>query len=469
MIPRRTTILIMAIAIAACRPWRAVAGPVDSAEQLLQRGFPAAAESLFRAGEATGSYGPFEYLRWAQTAAVIGRYDEVAAVLCKALAREPRLTAHILNQASALAAEASRDTVRMMLRAFDSCGRAAPGVDGALFDRWLARAFADAGLDNEEDGVLVRMARGGPEAGRALLSAADGHFIARQFDRTVLPARLAWACLVDRPLLARAAAMLYQSYLQTGRADSAMAWFGRAGLRDPQNALPAVALLQNAGLLDKAESLLAGLPESPARDTLIVRQLLFAGKPSEALAAAQQCTAQQRWRPLASDALWLRARLRLFSGDAAGAGATLDSLRILPGWEPAAQAMEDRLRFRRLKPWPAALVLWSKIALANYVGGPVHSIFEGAGVLPDDARQALAIMRARALDAQSKPSDALLALNEAAPARPTTEFRYWQGAISISRGDVIQGRGILEKLILDQPGDLFAQRARVLLLQPNRI
>jgi hypothetical protein len=34
---------------------------------------------------------------------------------------------------------------------------------------------------------------------------------------------------------------------------------------------------------------------------------------------------------------------------------------------------------------------------------------------------------------------------------------------------VVQGRGILEKLIVDQPGDLFAQRARVLLLQPNRI
>lgn len=444
--------------------WEKQQGPLRfTAAQLQQTGQFADADSIMRVLESAGRLDAVDYLQWGRIKGVMGENAGAVDAWCHGLRSEPRLQPILQNQIAYALAEMDADTAAAMARSFARCASMAPALDTLSFRRWLADLYDRYGLYDDESAVLANMGTASPNGGIELLSLAADFFSRGLYQRVLMPAHWCWERAAP-DLRAQAASLLYQAYAGLGRGDSALVWLPRADLNDAAGLCRAVVLYQNANLFDKSDSILSRLPPSAAKDTLEIRQALFEGKNREAADKAAALVRLPRWVGHSEEARWCLARARLFSGDAAGAGSTLDSIKIRPEWPQATEALRYRFLFARLSQWPEAAVAWGKIAYSGYIGRPQKSILKQSAGYPREVREILAVMLANSLVAVDSIS-AALDIMQPPDSAASPEYRYCHGDLLLRAGRVAQAREVLQQLVLDRPGDVFAQRARVLLAE----
>ena len=245
--------------------------------------------------------------------------------------------------------------------------------------------------------------------------------------------------------------------------DSASYWLARASLTDERFRISAIAFLQSSGMLDRADSLMAGMRPSPGRDTLAIRRLLFAGDAMAAYARAKTMVHPR------DDAMLWKARTALFSGNAADLDEWIDTVSFSPSSPAGEELLSYRYRLAVLAAAPGALQDFSDISYALWCGKPDKAAAKKlSAAYPRQVREMLACDIIRSY-AKVKRFGAAQALAEAIfidTARVDSagpELRYYYADVCIRQGNTERGAAMLEHLILADPDNVFSGRARVLL------
>jgi hypothetical protein len=297
-----------------------------------------------------------------------------------------------------------------------------------------------------------------------LADLAGRHFSSRRFDQAVKAARIAYDKSAAVEFKSFYAAILYQSYDRLGKRDSALIWLNKASLASPAQRVQAAALYQNAGLFEKADSLMRTLPQTADRDTLELRSLLFAGKTDSAAAAAGRIA---NGHHLAKHEMtfWM-LRISLYKKDIERTGSLLDSLSFDPGWVYAPEALLYQYYYERLKDDQAAFEDWAGIEYALYRNqtDKAASLIASERYAPR-AAQILIFRAATALVAQGQLSQANRLLAFIKPDQAIPEQMYLCAEVLLKQGEIKPARTLLEQIILAHPRDIFSSRARMLLLK----
>ena len=156
------------------------------------------------------------------------------------------------------------------------------------FKQWISGTYDRFGLYDEEVDVLVSLDSKNYPSARELLETARQRFSQRLFSYVIRPAKQAFARSATASQKALCALLLYQSYAQTEKNDSAAMWLAGVPLAQEPYKAEAVAFFQRSRYLGKADSLIKTLSPSFMRDTLTIRQMLFSGDLRGAADAAER-------------------------------------------------------------------------------------------------------------------------------------------------------------------------------------
>jgi hypothetical protein len=471
---------VLFAALRVCRPlvdesaWKSVCALWEQSngamrartDSLIAVGDLAQADTLFAAFNAAGRLSVPEVLAWANLKQTLRDYAGLARALCGLSRLGDRLTPVGRSQLVALLREAEPEQVKAALAAYRECALGLPGGDTLQLAEWLARSYAQYGLYEEEVATWTGFESPARPALEPLLRVAQRQFSLKRYRYAALAARQAWIRAQNAQVRSWCAAILCESYGQLGPRDSAAVWLGRTDLGTARDAARAVVFYQQGGMLARADSLLAGVPAGPARDTLVLRQLLLAGRADSAAALARRLAAGAAWRGLRQSAALWQLRAALFSGDLTLVRQLADSLQFEPSWEYASEVLGYRYRLERLSGDPEALKEWPAFEYALYRGAPQTA----AAPLrfPSYAPRSVQLLSVRLVKAFLERGD----LTEAAAAAARVDARiadpehsYYCAEVLLAQGQPAQARALLEQLILTHPRDIYSSKARLLLLR----
>jgi hypothetical protein len=422
----------------------------------------AEADSLLRIADSAGMLSAADYLRWLQVKAVLSNYKEAAGLCCRIDALEPRLSAMGRGRLSQIIEEQSPAIKRETLGAYRRCALSGPGCDTLAVKRWLSRAYASAALFAQQDSLLTSLDTKNYPSGQDFLEAATERFSQGFVAEAVVPALRAYDRLgrgdAGKSL---AATMLFQWYRQALMPDSASHWLARASLSDDRFKVTAIAFLQSAGMLDRADSLLGTLRPSLTRDTLALRRMLFAGDAKGAYAAAGRLA-------LSRDAavLW-KTRTAIFSGNAGDLCGWIDTVSFAAGSEGGEELLSYRYRLDVLAsstaPSPQALQDFCSLSFALWHGKPDMASVQRLAAYPREVRELMVCDIVKAYGRLKRFVEALSAATAFGIDSAGPELRYYYADLCIRQGFLDKGAAILEQVMLANPNDVFSGRARILL------
>jgi hypothetical protein len=435
----------------------------------IESGNLAEADSLLSLSDSAGMLSAHDYLRWLEVKAVLSDYKAAARLCCKIdarEAREPRLSPMGRGRLLQMIEEQPAAVKREALAAYRGCALMSRGCDTLVFKQWLSRAYASFGLFAQQDSLLAQLDTKNYPSAQDYLDAAAERFSQGFVSEAVVPAQRAYDRangLGERGGAARSltATMLFMWYRQALKPDSASHWLERASLSDERLKVPAIAFLQGAGMLDRADSLLATLRPSVIRDTLTLRQMLFAGDAKGAYSRAGRL-------PLARDAfvLW-KTRTAVFSGNGNDLYGWIDTVSFAAASDGGEEILSYRYRLDMLAfvaaSAPQALHDFCALSYGLWRGKPDKTAALRFTAYPRDVREMLVcdivkgfIRLGRFGEAQA--AAATLNVDSAGP-----ELRYYYADCCLRQGFLDKGAAVLEQLMLAFPNDVFSGRARILL------
>ena len=451
--------------------WEADHGPFRRAlDKARGEGAMQTADSLYEFMDRADMLSTFDVLRWAECTSVLEKPIEAARLLCRVSREESRFSPIALRQLREMLEDADSASVVAVLSEYRRCMTASEMVDDVELYRRLADTYYTSGLYRQEALMLAELAdRDGGAQTRSLLDVAGRnlrHGLARE---ALFAGRLAWSRAEDTATRLQCAALLARAWQARGIDDSAAVWARRArfgGLSQPGRA---VELFQTSGLLRAADSVLQTMPASMIRDTLMIRQLIFAGELDRAEQAAGNLRRLARWKGRTNERLLWEARTLLFNRKVPRARQCIDSLRFEPSWDKAGEVLGYRYRLGKLSSSFDAAADWGTIERFLYTGRPdkAASTVRLASYPPDIAEPA-ALRLAGGFVEQGDAEAALEVLRTHAPGGSSPEYRYTRGAALLQQGRRQQARSLLEELILSFPRDVFSSKARVLLMKLDR-
>ncbi|MBD3242793.1 MAG: hypothetical protein GF331_19530 [Chitinivibrionales bacterium] len=452
---------------AVCRQWEAQNGKVR--EQVAAyyglanlRG----GDTLYQAFDAAGMLSASEYLHWVTIRETLRDYSGVGEVLCRLCAAEPRLGSLARSRMERLLGDLDSAQVQEMLGSYRSCRLATPQVDTAALRDWLADAYARAGFYADELEVLVSLEAEHRPAMQQLVRSARRHFALKRFAHAAQAAELAWERTRNVDIRSLCATIAYESLDRLGMRDSAAVWLERTDLAAVGSAGRAVVFYQAEGDLQKADSLIRGMPEGLVRDTLRARQLLFQGEADSMSAYVARMGSSRWWRSMPLYARFWQLRAALFSGDLAAYKAIDDSLRLDPSWEHAAEALHYRYWHERVGSDAAARQAWGAFEREIYLGNPGRADSVVAWEQLSEQCKGLFIVRiVKAFIAEGDLVGAAQAAGTVDPVQASPEHTYYCAEVLQAQGHNERARTLLEQLILHHPEDIFSSKARVLLLK----
>jgi hypothetical protein len=215
--------------------------------------------------------------------------------------------------------------------------------------------------------------------------------------------------------------------------------------------------LQRAGFLDKADSLVATLPASVARDTLGVRQALFANNPSRARELARGLRGDR------DAALVWTIRTNIFSGNGGDLEGWIDTVAMQPSGEYGREMLAYRYKLEVLKDAPQAYQNIGALEYAIWLGQPQKVAGMSFVAYPPLVRQMLVCDLVAALLEKNLAADAQKAALQVPPEEAGPELEFYKGDIFIRQGLIAEGSKVLEQLVLSHPDDVFAIRAKQVL------
>jgi tetratricopeptide (TPR) repeat protein len=439
--------------------------PRDRLVELEKRAAYMEMDSLYSMLSRAGNLDAYELVKWGRLLGILKKYDDAARIYCEAGAREPSLTQMLRAQLLRMLSEADAPQRAEILNSYYTCSIQESGTDIPGLLRWITTVYGNFGLYSDEVAGISTAFSDPVRSARELFELAKRRFSRRLFKETIEPAIAAHAILRTEQEQNECAALLYLSYLETGKTDSAIIWFKKGKLTDPESMKRAAVLYQAAGLFVQADSLIGMMAPSITRDTLSLRQLIFTGRISDARHMATERTKLKHWRGSAGDASLWKIRTAVYTGDLAGTIDCIDSARFDMAWQGAREVLGQRYAAHIFKTDPDTYNLWGKLMRALYTGHPE--------TMPDTvvAAQARGAVReliyaalAEALAAERR-YDLVYSLISTMPATEASpRLLYFYSESCIMQGKTVQAQQMLEKLILEYPLDVFSGKARIYLL-----
>jgi tetratricopeptide (TPR) repeat protein len=263
------------------------------------------------------------------------------------------------------------------------------------------------------------------------------------------------------------ALLVYQAYETLGNRDSASLWLSRIPLSNTNYRINAIVFLQRSGLFGRADSMIAELPSSFARDTLTLRRMVFAGYLDSALHYSVKVYAAAN----NSAAFVWQLRAFLF----AGKGAHADSL--LEAYDTAALAgnnddvLDMRFAFTTMRTCPAAWVTYGSAACAAWQGN-VARVYELLKAVqfskyPASVGELLILTCLGTLEEAKKYVEARELMERISLSAASPEFRYRYADILELTGDSEKARALLEALLSVNPDDVYSEKARLRLREKS--
>jgi len=424
--------------------------------QDIERGGLAEADSLLTLVDSAGLLDATDMVKWMTVKAVLNKYRDAGALCCRAGHKEPRLGNFACNTLYDIVKDQPVETKRAALGAYRQCVVAQKGFDTLMVRQWLSHAYGSFAMFTEETDVVRELdSRHFPSAGVFLAMARD-RFGQGFFADALEPAMEAYQRIESGQEKSLAATIVYQCYQRLGKTGEAALWLPKASLSDARFKAQAVAFLQDAGYLDKADSLLATLPAGLGRDTLALRRALCAGDAARARELAQAIK-----NPDAA-MLW-KARTAVFSGNGQDLDGWIDTVSFRPGSEFAREMLGYRYKLEMLKDAPNAYKDFGALEFSLWLGQPLRAAGLSLAGYPAAARQMMVCDLVAALCEKKLYAEAQKAAAQVPQAEAGAELQYYTGDILIKQGSAAEGAKILEQLVLSHPEDVFAVKAKVIL------
>jgi hypothetical protein len=419
------------------------------------------ADSLLSLADSAGLVDAVDMVKWMPAKAVLKRYGDAGGLCCRAGGKEPSLAYYAFNTMYEIIKDQPVETKRVALAAYGRCALSQKDCDTLRIRQWLSHVYGSFAMFTEETDLVRDLDSRHFPAGGVFLAMARDRFAQGFFSPALVPAMEAFRRCDAAPEKSLAAAIAYQCCVQLGKTDDAALWLPRAALSDARFKTQAVAFLQDAGYLDKADSLMAGLPAGLARDTLALRRALRSGNAPRARELALAVNNRDA-------AIAWKIRTAVFSGNGADLDGWIDTVSIKPGWEYAREILGYRYRLEVLKDAPSAYRDFGALEYAIWLNQPLKAAALSFSGYPPAARQMLVCGLVAALCEKNLLAEAQKAAAQVPQTEAGPELQYYCGDILVRQGSVAEGEKILEQLVLAHPEDVFALKAKIILKKLKR-
>lgn len=432
----------------------------EVAGKLAESGAYGKADTLFMLFDKAGRLDSYDLLQWAHIQEVLGAVKDACSLYCRICVNNSQLAPVIFNQLTSIVSDASSDTVRQLIDSFCRCYLLSKNADTAMIRNWCADNYGRAGLYDDQIRVIVALDFPHWPSAQKLLDVARERFSKKHYSQTALPANLAYVRLAKPELKSIAAALLYQSYLETGKKDSALYWLEKADLHSDSRKADAAVLYQSTGHLQKSREIIESLSPSVVRDTLLIRQYLFSDDPANALAVVLHRGAV--WdRSEREAALW-KARTLLYSANKDELTAMFDSINIQPSWDSAEELLRIRYLLQRFGD-ENMFKLWAKIEYDLFIGRTQHAAQLIAGKFADATTGSILALRVAKVFIENGDAKGALSVLSYYDNENSAEYMYYNAESLFLSGDSERSFRTLQKLLLNYPGDIFSSKARILI------
>jgi hypothetical protein len=472
LIPAPVMVFLLSLSSSLAALWQApcTPGQARAAEILLSQDELVRADSAYCALESECSLTPADLMKWMRIKAVLSQFSETGRIACLIVVKQADVAFLVQDQLIDLIKEAGIDTIRSLLREYCSCALSSRKQDTAAIRQWLAGAYDRFKLYDEEADALLKLDSKNYPSANDLYSGAQRRFARKVYRGTIQLALPAYTRLKDEASQSDCALMLYQSYAQTGKNDSAGLWLGKITMTRPENRARVIVFFQRTGLLAKADSLTATLPKSLLRDTLSVRQRLFAADFEGAAALAGRLAGTYP-ADRKNELQFFRIRALLFGGKGDEAEALIDSAAFSPAMSGAEEFLSYKYRCAVLKTSPQAWNVFGSIAYASWLSRSDKAAQALSDPILDacapDVRQAIILDGALTLMADNRFGDARSVMERSGLSSASNEFRYYYGEVLYNIGAIDSARKVLEGMLLNHPGEVFSEKARIFLFRLN--
>jgi hypothetical protein len=426
------------------------------------------ADSLCTAFDLTRSMGPFDLMKWVRIKGTLGQYGQAGRLACMATVKDRHYGPMLQYQLTEVVKDAKIDTVRAVLQTYALCALGEGACDTLAFKQWISGAYDRFGLYDEEVNILVSLDSKNHPSAQELLEVARQRFSQRLFTYVIRPALLACARSTTASQRALCALLLYQSYAQAEKNDSAALWLAKVPLSRDSYKAEAITFFQRSRYFAKADSLIKTLPASFMRDTLAIRQMLHEGNVNGATDAAAR--AFQAWdgdKNNRNEGMLWRIRTLIFGGAVGAVAVLLDSINFTPSMNGAEEVLSDRYAIFIVRSSPAAWKHFGSIRYASWVQRPDIALrtlnspeLENC---PPGVKDLIIIDGVKVLEAGKLFPEARAVLERTAPVKATVERRYYYAEALLGTGAPELARKELEDLVLKFPGDVFSEKARIVL------
>lgn len=397
----------------------------------------------------------YDRLKWVKIKSLIGETGTIAKQYCRIIGSEPRMTPVALDQFSFILREFEKQTADSVLGDFFGCCVYRSGTDRVQIREWGSETCLRLGLYKRQIEILKALETREFPVDEELMGAAFSHLNSQRYELALKLAKELYFNRKSSETNQSAAFIIYESFRGLERNDSALQWLKRVDLNSLRQLTDAVVLCQNVGAYEKALAFIAKMPRGYTFDTMTVRQFLFTGKRSEAYDMVKngQCREEPVWA----------VRTAIFDKKFMEASVLLDSIS-LQNVTNKGEFLLYRYWFQRLAASPDLLELWSQIEYNIYINKFSNAVKLLSEIKKTDQSWELALLVAKQLINNGDSQTALTLLKQHESTDVSAEFLYSRADAMLRIGEIDDGCGVLEKIMLEYPDDIYAGRARLLLL-----
>ncbi len=429
------------------------------------------ADQLYSDFERLAALDVYHLIKWAQIKGVLQEYAPAAKLYCQICQQNKSFITMAQSQLTRLLVDADSPAIRKKtLLTFRDCRLTHLELDTLAFSKWLSNTFGRFELYDEEVAAVLTLDNNKISQSGRLYAIAKKLFRKQRLKQAITPALKAWEILSSERDKKECALILHHAYLQTANQKQALLWLERMDLSHLNNRIQAVTLFQQSNLFNRADSLITAMPQSVYRDTLSVRQHLFAEAVKKAKAVATAFSRfDNAWTYAAADNFLWKIRTAAFSGDLFSVTSYIDSLkpiRTSPTWSYTAEFLQYRLATERLMQAPDAFAFWGALQYHVYLGVPQKSL---AAFNPNhwskDVALFVALPLIESLIHHKLYDRASIIIEQMAKLEKSVAISYYQGYINYLQGDRDSAKKYFEDIIVTYPNDVYAHKARIQLLK----
>ena len=431
------------------------------------------ADTLLQILDSENKIGNPELILWTKVKVVTKAYSGIAPIYCRILSQNAagykdsmtlqRIQSYTLGQCAQHINEAGKEQAQSILNDFSKCALSLPAIDAEQLKDWLAQQYSRYELFDNELAILSTKHPSDPRQSTSsiLTDCARERFINKNFVHSLRAAKAGYHLAQTSESKSDASTLIYQSFLALGLSDSALVWLKRADITSEKRLIEAIRLYQQSGQLQQAGEFIDKLGASITKDTLQIRQELYAQRFPQAILLLNKSAAIKRSK---NDRLLWNVRTNLFSGNVENTFKQLDTLPEPATFKQAAELLSYKYWLARLQECPDALEAWAPIEYNIYMGNPQKCVryIENDRIAPD-CRQKLALLVSRALYEKKEVSEALKILEKFDEKSVSSEFLYFKASYHFNLGKHDLSKKILERILLDFPDDIYSGKARLFL------